>query len=180
METIELKLDEQNELIFKVVVEGAKDSDTKIRLVLEDTDMSFTFPASNLGNGEVRVDMPPMKKMLSEGTYGAKLEVVAEDRFFEPLKFNVDLRNGIQVAVASVVQVNEGKKKQRPIEVNASASLVEAPKKEKESIRALAKKIDVVEEVSRPAIAPKRTKGLSEDNVRKVIRDLIKSGDLEL
>ncbi|MHA2020922.1 MAG: hypothetical protein ACW96N_04355 [Candidatus Thorarchaeota archaeon] len=180
METIELKLDEQNELIFKVVVEGAKDSDTKIRLVVEDADMSFTFPASNLGNGEVRVDMPPMKKMLSEGTYGAKLEVVAEDRFFEPLHFNVDLQNGIQVAVASVVQVNESKKKKKPIEVNATASLVETPRKERETIRARARKLDVVEENTKPVSVPKRKKGLSEDNVRKVIRDLIKSGDLEL
>ena len=78
------------------------------------------------------------------------------------------------------MQVNESKKKKKPIEVNATASLVETPRKERETIRARARKLDVVEENTKPVSVPKRKKGLSEDNVRKVIRDLIKSGDLEL
>lgn len=177
METIELKLDEQNELVFKVVVEGVKDSDTKVRFVLEDKNMSFTFPVSNLGNGEVKVDLPPMKKMLSEGIYNGKLEVVAEDRYFEPLKFNVDMKLCVQIAEASVVQVNDGRKKTRkPVEVSASASIItEMPQKKSTNhvpkhndtitIREAAKQINEVRKRSK--------KNLTESEVRQVIQRVL-------
>ena len=105
METIELKLDEQNDLSFKVVVEGSKENSVKVRLVLEDKEMSLSFPGYAGENGTVSVDVPPLKNILAEGIYGAKLEIITEERFFEPLAFNVDLKNSIQISEASISQV---------------------------------------------------------------------------
>lgn len=120
METIELKLDEDNELAFSVIIEGTKGEPARVRFIIEDSDMSVGFPGRVDEAGEVKVDVPSLKKMMNEGTYRGKLEVIAEERFFEPLTFNVDLKQALKVEAS----ISTGKKSSSGISVIAKPKIV--------------------------------------------------------
>ena len=141
METIDLLIDDTNDLLFKIVVEGAG-GETKVRFVLERDGMMVSFPGQSTGQGEVKVEIPELKKVLKEGNYDGRLEVITDDRFFEPLKVNVNLKAGVSVSVASVVSVNESKKKSGPITVKASI--------DQESVVAVKQKPVLVEKKTSP------------------------------
>ena len=184
METIELKLDEQNDLSFKVVVEGSKENSVKVRLVLEDKEMSLSFPGYAGENGTVSVDVPPLKKILAEGIYGAKLEIITEERFFEPLAFNVDLKNSIQISEASISQVNENKisktsqPKQRKRKMVAASIITQnhEPRKTKRS----SKKVEpTIRESAKSIKSSSSSKtDIKDANVRRILQDLINKGRL--
>ena len=184
METIELKLDEQNDLSFKVVVEGSKENSVKVRLVLEDKEMSLSFPGYAGENGTVSVDVPPLKKILAEGIYGAKLEIITEERFFEPLAFNVDLKNSIQISEASISQVNENKisktaqPKQRKRKMVAASIITQnhEPRKTKRS----SKKVEpTIRESAKSIKSSSSSKtDIKDANVRRILQDLISKGRL--
>jgi hypothetical protein len=123
METIELKLDEDNELAFSVIIEGTKGEPAKVRFVIEDSDMSIGFPGRVDEVGEVKVSVPSMKKMMNEGTYRGKLEVIAEERFFEPLTFNVDLKQALKVEAS----ISAGRKPSSGISVIAKPKVIAKP-----------------------------------------------------
>lgn len=144
METIDLKLDEQNDLVFKVVVEGTG-APASVRMIVEDNDVSYTFSGHASGNDEVSVSLPPLKKKLEEGTYRAKLEVIADERFFTPLEFNARFKQTVKIAEASVSLVNESTPAQTKTVTSskprASASIVAAPiVVNKEPVKEAAKK----------------------------------------
>lgn len=183
METVELVLDEQNELVFQVVVEGAS-SAAKVRLALEGPDgVSFYFPATSLSGGEVTIDMPSMKKMLPEGKYPAKLEVIAEERYFEPLQFLADFANVVKVEAASIVQVNEGRKRRKASEpkVTVVSESQRKPlisvKTKGRTVREAAKALDetkpVEETKSEKKSAAESLKNLSESDLRAALKLLL-------
>lgn len=181
METIELKLDEQNDLSFKVVVEGSKENSVKVRLVLEDKEMSLSFPGYAGENGTVSVDVPPLKKILAEGIYGAKLEIITEERFFEPLAFNVDLKNSIQISEASISQVNESKTaqpKQRKRKMVA-ASIITQNHEPRKTKRASKKAEPTIRESAKSIKSSSSSKtDIKDANVRRILQDLINKGRL--
>jgi hypothetical protein len=123
MSTINLMIDEENELTFQVQIEGSRPGTAKCRLMLESNDMSFAFEGNNTGD-EVSVVLPPLDHVLKEGTYDMTLEVVVDDRFFEPLKIQGEFEKRLKVTAESV------KVKTKP-KVKTTASLVEVKKKSK-------------------------------------------------
>jgi len=182
METIELKLDEDNELAFSVIIEGTKGEPAKVRFVIEDSDMSIGFPGRVDEAGEVRVDVPSLKKMMNEGTYRGKLEVIAEERFFEPLTFNVDLKQALKVEAS----ISTGKKSSSGISVIAKPKVVAKPtiveKSEPVIVEKPAPEVSVKEPVrkqqktisNRPDISSLAEKyNISESEVRGFIKSLI-------
>ena len=102
METIKLHLDQDNELRFKVTVEGSEKGSPKYRLMLETDRMSLSFPGTATKDGEVSVIVPSLKKTLSEGNYNAQLEVTVDDRLFVPLKLVTYLKESVKVTAESV------------------------------------------------------------------------------
>tara|TARA_Y100000310_G_scaffold342477_1_gene445920 strand:+ start:1664 stop:2125 length:462 start_codon:yes stop_codon:yes gene_type:complete len=100
---IELKLDENNELVFEVNIQGTDAGDTrpKIRYIIEGKDMSYAFNAS-ANNNSVTVDIPILQECLKEGVYDSKLEVIIGDRYFTPLKTNVEFKRSLKVTAESV------------------------------------------------------------------------------
>lgn len=134
MEVIEIKLDESNELFFNVQVEGSTPGAVTIRLVCESDDFSAVFPGSYTDDGEVRVVIPELKKNASfkEGKdYEAKLEVMIENRYFIPLKFDMKFKESIKVfaevstRTASVVE-SKAKKQESVVEVKKNEPVVSA------------------------------------------------------
>jgi len=100
---IELKLDENNELIFEVNIQGTDsvDASPQIRYIIEDKNISYTFNA-DLKNNNVTVDVPVLQECLKEGIYDSKLEVIIGDRYFVPLKTNVEFKKSLKVTAESI------------------------------------------------------------------------------
>lgn len=113
-ETISLALDDENELSFKVQVEGADNIPTKVRLVCEANDISYMFKGSSTGEVDVvKFTLPVMKNKLSEGTYSARIEVLIENKYFSPVQFDINFKQPVKV-VAEALQVTPVVKKQEP------------------------------------------------------------------
>jgi hypothetical protein len=114
-------IDEENELTFQVQIEGTRPGQAKCRLMVESKDMSLAFGGYSTGS-EVTVTLPPLDHILKEGTYDMSLEVLVDDRYFEPLKIQGEFEKRLKVTAESV------KVKTKPV-VKTTASLVEVKKK---------------------------------------------------
>ena len=121
MGTIDLMLDEENELTFQLNIEGTRPSEAGCRLVVEGADMSLSFDAHKLENSEISVVLPPLNHVLKEGQYDMSLEVIVDDKYFKPLTVQGNFEKRIAVTAESVVR----KKRKKP---TASAALVEVKK----------------------------------------------------
>tara|TARA_A100001201_G_scaffold143367_1_gene144711 strand:- start:1889 stop:2362 length:474 start_codon:yes stop_codon:yes gene_type:complete len=116
-------IDEENELTFQVQVEGTRPGTAKCRLMLESKNMMLAFEGQSTGD-EVAVTLPPLDHIIKEGTYDMTLEVVVDDRFFEPLKLQGAFEKRLKVTAEAVTV------RAKP-RVRTSASLVEVKKKSK-------------------------------------------------
>jgi len=125
MSTIDLMIDEENELTFQVQVEGTRPGTAKCRLMLESKNMMLAFEGQSTGD-EVSVTLPPLDHIIKEGTYDMTLEVVVDDRFFEPLKLQGAFEKRLKVTAEAVTVRTKPK-------VRTSATLVEVNKKNKPS-----------------------------------------------
>lgn len=137
LETIDLDMEESNELLFKVKVEGADPAPAKVRLVCESGDLAFMFNGRSAGgDGLVQFNMPVMKDKLKEGVYQARVEVLIENRYFAPVQFQVNFKKAVKV-VAEAIQVLP---KKAPPEVTVSAVPVVKPKPAPAPVAPVAKK----------------------------------------
>jgi hypothetical protein len=152
-EEINLTLDNENEIVFKVNVEGTGPAKASCRLVIESNGVSYGFEGSMRKN-EAVVTIPPLKRMLAEGSYQADLEVLIDDRIFTPLRMKANFRESIKVSASRL-----NKEKKGP---NATASIVSSTP---------AKKRTTLVAESQPDI---RKSEMSE-KVRKIIREKIES-----
>jgi hypothetical protein len=116
-------IDEENELTFQVQVEGTRPGKAKCRLMLESKNMMLAFEGQSTGD-EVAVTLPPLDHIIKEGTYDMTLEVVVDDRFFEPLKLQGAFEKRLKVTAEAVTVRSKPK-------VRTSASLVEVNSKSK-------------------------------------------------
>ena len=106
MQDVSLDLDKENELIFKLSVEGTKPATVKNRLLLETNDFSLVFPAKSLEDGDISISIPPLENMIPEGLYVGSLEVIIDDKVFTPMKIQADFKKSVKV-VAEVVTRRE-------------------------------------------------------------------------
>jgi hypothetical protein len=157
MSTIELMIDEENELTFQVQVEGTRPGTAKCRLMLESKDMMLAFEGQSTGD-EVAVTLPPLDHIIKEGTYDMTLEVVVDDRFFEPLKLQGAFEKRLKVTAESVTVRSKPK-------VRTSASLVEVKKKSKPA------KVQVNNR-SKEKVIKETKKNLSDQDIMNIIREL--------
>lgn len=116
-ETVELDVDEINELLFKINIEGHISGPAKVRMICEGDDVSYMFPGRPDKDGLVQFVIAK-NSGLGEGTYPSKIEVLIENRYFVPVQFNVLIKKAVQV-FAEVVQV-PSVKKASPVLVSAS------------------------------------------------------------
>ena len=123
MQHIDLFLDADNELVFKVKVEGTRPGKSSCRLIVEGNDIDYMFKGDFISQDEVSIVIPPLSKMIKEGKYSTKLEVLVDDRIFVPLTMDANFEKSVTVQAESVVR---GRKK-----ATATASLVTSPVKNK-------------------------------------------------
>jgi len=159
MSTIELMIDEENELTFQVQIEGTRPGKAKCRLMLESKNMSFAFEGQSTGD-EVSVTLPPLDHILKEGTYDMTLEVVVDERYFEPLKMQGAFEKRLKVTAESVTVRSKPR-------VKTTASLVEVKKKSKTG------NIQVKNKSRNKVISEtKRTRDVSDEDIMNLIKKL--------
>jgi hypothetical protein len=146
METINLNLEEVNELSFKLRVEGRASGRVSARLYCE-SENGVMHAFSGQFNSEpetVTFKLSQMNKIMSEGCYPAWVEVLIENKQFVPARFNIKFAKPVEVQVESLqVQIQESKKQPT---VTASTLVV---KKQVEQPKLKAKST-LVENLSQP------------------------------
>lgn len=160
-ETLELDIDESNELQFKVVVEGSGESPS-VRLVCEGNEMSYMFRGKLTSDKDVvQFNLPEMKNRLQEGTYNAKVEVLVGNRYFTPVEFDIHFKKQLTVFAESITHKQstpvKQQQKQPQVTVSAIPTLVQKVKQER------------VQEQ-----APTRTSSLEESRQRRKLVEEIK------
>ena len=88
----------------KISLQGASINSSKARLVLESENMNFIFYGKINSDGKCTIPINKLRNYLSENTKGtAKLEVIAEDTYFQPWsdKFEVKTSKKVTVEVKS-------------------------------------------------------------------------------
>jgi hypothetical protein len=111
--TLELNLSEENEIGFKLKIEGSDkeigSSKPNIRFLLseEETGKGWIFSTDKTEDG-VSITIPPMKGLISENkNYSGKLEIILAGRYFTPTEVNIDFIEPIKVEAAfSVIKKN--------------------------------------------------------------------------
>ncbi len=96
--------DKQEMFECKLDLEGAKLTDSKVRLVLESNNYNLLFYGTINESGKCQIPVKKLKSLLQESDTGkVKLEVIAEDTYFEPWKdtYNVKTSKKVTVEVVS-------------------------------------------------------------------------------
>jgi hypothetical protein len=106
----ELRLDESNELFFKISVQGADRRPESIRLVCETGDMSYIFKGKATNeDGIVRFVVPPLKEGIVQPgeLYDARVEVIIDDNYFVPVQFKAQFKQPMKVVGESVTPMTK-------------------------------------------------------------------------
>jgi len=121
MDDIFWKLDETNDITFKVSISSSEplNQSPKIRLVCEGPEMSFSFPGKFNGLNEVEVTIPPMQGRIMEGKYHTKLETILDDKYFVPLQFDAVFEMSTKV-MAEIVTKKDVKNSHNLNKIEAS------------------------------------------------------------
>ena len=104
----------------KIHLEGAELNEAKSRLIIESSKMNLLFEGTIDKDGNCEVPIKKLKNVLKENDTGKmKLEVIADDTFFEPWssEFSVDTSKKIKVEVKEYKEQNN-KPKIKITEVN--------------------------------------------------------------
>ncbi len=106
--------DKTNKFSCNVELKGASLNKSKARVIIESTDFSYVFNGTIDSKGKCEILIPKTKSFLSESTEGKmKLEIIADDVFFEPWSSDFIVKNAKNIKVA----VNEQKEPETEIKV---------------------------------------------------------------
>jgi hypothetical protein len=104
MNEIDLDLDLNNELEFKISVEGTKPAQASCRLIFENSHFDISFTGKMTGDNRAIVNVPPLENIIEEGNKKATLEMIVDDRIFKPLTLSVNFKKSIKVFAEAVVK----------------------------------------------------------------------------
>jgi len=116
--------DKQEVFECKLDLEGASLSSSKARLVLESKTYNLMFYGEIDSSGKCTIPVHRLKNLLAETDTGnVKLEVIAEDTFFEPWKdqYSVETSKKVTVEVLSNKVASQPKKAITVSEVKSTA-----------------------------------------------------------
>lgn len=103
LEVVDLDVEEPSELLFRVKVEGADQAPTKVRLVCEGPDLGLMFDGRSAGqDGLIQFNIPVLKDRIKEGTYTSRVEVLIDNRYFAPVRFQVNFKKKVKVVAEAV------------------------------------------------------------------------------
>ena len=171
MSKIDLLLDEENELTFQINIEGNTPGSAKCRLMLENKGLNLLFEANSHQKGEISVILPPLAHVLKEGEYDMKLEVVVDDKFFEPLTLTGNFEKNVKVTAEAVVR----KTSKKLTNVTASMLSEASPITVKNSKTVVSKPTATSSKVKKQSLkenTKKRKKVISEKDILRLIESI--------
>jgi hypothetical protein len=123
-----LYTDKPNKFNCNIQIEGTSLAKSKVRLVIETSEMSYMFNGIIENTGVCEVNIPKTKHFLPEGTKGnMRLEVIADDVYFEPWSSDFGVKTNKKVNV--VVSEQEEEKPKLTVEVfQQEEPIIEEPK----------------------------------------------------
>lgn len=157
MEAFDIHLDQDNELNFKVMIEGTDEANLKYQLILESRNMDYCFTGRPETDGEVLFIIPPLQKMLSEGIYNTRLEVIVDDRVFTPLVMHTNAKKQVKVMAEATIR------RSKPVPKVSAAVISKSPPKAKQPAK------PVVEDTASQKNHLK-LESLTEEQVRELAR----------
>jgi hypothetical protein len=121
-----LYTDKLNKFSCNIQVEGTSLANSKVRLVVESDDLTYMFNGRIFEEGTCEVTIPKTKQFLPEGKKGMmRLEVIADDVYFEPWNsiFTVEQEKKVAVVVQEqidikprvTVEVTQPKENKKPV-----------------------------------------------------------------
>ena len=123
--------DKQNIFECDIQLEGASLSQAYARLIIESDDINIMYNGTITSDGNCRITIPKLKGLIKEGGT-LKLEVIADDMYFNPWESEYDL------LVSKKVTVEVKQQTKQPIVENKAKVMVnvinEEPKKTKRKI----------------------------------------------
>jgi len=154
LETIDLDVEESNELLFKVKVEGVEPAPARVRLVCEVGDLAYMFNGhATPEEGVVQFLLPVLKDKLKEGLYQSRVEVLIENRYFAPVQFNINFKKAVKV-VAEAIQIPQ-RRAIPQVSVTASAPIVvKKPVPPPPAPTPVARPVVLEQPVPKPVVAP--------------------------
>lgn len=109
-----LYFDKPNRFNCNIEVDGTSISKSKARIVVESGEISYLFNGTIDEKGNCEITIPKTKNFLSENKTGKmRLEVIADDVFFEPWSSEFEVKASKNVQVVIKEQVEEEKTKLR-------------------------------------------------------------------
>lgn len=151
---IELNLSEENEIGFKLKIEGSANdigsSKPKIRFALTEakTGKGWIFSTEKGEDDAIAVTIPAMKGLVEEShNYSGKLEVILGEHYFTPTEVDIQFVEPLKVE-AAIVTTSRKKSSETLIEAVEEEETVDAPGLVVES------QIDSI--IKKPAPAPKK------------------------
>lgn len=108
MSTIELRLDETNELLFGVEIQGAKSQKSVFRIVCEGRQgLELMFQGAPTPEGEVLFQIPPLQEFIDPGQTNLHLEVIVDNKLFVPMNLTAEFDYSTKVVAESVKVINQ-------------------------------------------------------------------------
>lgn len=99
-ENLDIHLDESNELLFEIDVEGTLSKPSDIRFVINTSnDLSYMVKGKIDDQGKIRVIVPPLSGVIKEGSYDSTLEVLIDGKYFTPIEFSAQFKKSVLVVV---------------------------------------------------------------------------------
>lgn len=130
-----LYTDKSNKFNCNIEVEGTSLAKSQVRLVIESDEMTYMFKGSIQSNGECEVTIPKTKSFLSEGTTGnMRLEVIADDVYFEPWSSDFSVATNKKVTVQIAEQEEDKPKMKVQVVEQKEEPRVEKPKVQESKI----------------------------------------------
>lgn len=150
LEPILLDLEEENQLLFHINVEGTTSpAPAKVRLLCHNGDVSYVFNGTRtIEEGIVSFTVPKMLNVVKEGTYGCEVEVLIENRYFAPISFDVEFVKSMEV-VAEAISVSRVQEKPT---MKISAAPIDVERRE----RTVQPLVVETERKPSPVLSPKR------------------------
>ena len=128
--------DKNNIFECDIQLEGASLSDSFARVIVEGDNLNLVFNGVIDNNGSCRIEMPKLN-MLKEGGE-MKLEVIADDMYFNPwnsefqLKKSKSVRVEVKQPTDNIIKENKAKVN---VKVNNDTMVVKKPKQSKPTIK---------------------------------------------
>lgn len=99
-ETIDILSEENNDLFFKISIEGSATGTAKARLFCEANDVLYGFNGYATEGDVVQFTIP--KGKLPTGQYESAIEVFIENKCFKPVSFTMNVQKPVQITAEAV------------------------------------------------------------------------------